>query len=178
MSFTHLNLNPSDVIDSISQDDLMRKTSFWYFEFGQLQHLTLVSRSTKILQTAISWFVLYHFQKWRYIWKYLIEINLWCKTHLNIFIFSPPKIKVTIHLPWGIDQRSWPERNFQNMGFHFLFEFSHFSSNLDWGKILGVRSRNLYTQPKEFVLRISMEKLRHEEESWFSKKNLSLELYT
>ena len=62
MSFTHLNMNSSNAMDSIRQEELMRKKPFLYFEFDQLRHLTLFSRSTKILQTAISWFLLDHFQ--------------------------------------------------------------------------------------------------------------------
>lgn len=39
MSSTHPNLNLSDVMDSMSQDELMEKKPFWDFEFHHLQHL-------------------------------------------------------------------------------------------------------------------------------------------
>ena len=65
---------------------------------------------------------------------------------------------------------------FWKMGFHFFIEFNHFSSNLDQGAILGVKSRKPRTCPKTIFLRLSMEELRHEEESWFSKKFLSIEI--
>ena len=56
------------------------------------------------------------------------------------------------------------------MGFHFFIEFNHFSLNLDRGEIVGVISSKLHTQTKIVVLRLSMEELRHEEESFFQKK--------
>ena len=40
--------------------------------------------------------------------------------------FSPPKILVTLHLPWGRTMSPGPQRNFRNMGFHFLTPIFHF----------------------------------------------------
>ena len=38
MSFTHTNLNPSDVIDSISQGEHIGKNPFLYFDFEKLRN--------------------------------------------------------------------------------------------------------------------------------------------
>ena len=57
MSSTHPNSNSLDVLDSVSQEELMGKKPFQYFELDQLLHLNpyfTIDQNTKI---AISQFL-------------------------------------------------------------------------------------------------------------------------
>ena len=58
MSSIHPNSKPSNVMDSIVQEEDMRKNSFWYFEFNQLWHYNPNSTVDQNLQISISQFLL------------------------------------------------------------------------------------------------------------------------
>ena len=62
MSSTHLNLNLLDVLDCISQEDLMGKCPFSYFDFNQLQYLNPNFIIDQNLQIAIYQFMTIQFQ--------------------------------------------------------------------------------------------------------------------
>jgi hypothetical protein len=53
------------------------------------------------------------------------------KPILRFQFFSPPEILVTLHLPRGRTMSPGPQRNFRNMGFHFLTPIYHFLSKPD-----------------------------------------------
>ena len=65
MISTHLNLNPSNVLDFMSQEEMMTKKTFWDFDFYQLRHLNPNSTIDQNPQIAISQFLLTRFQIWR-----------------------------------------------------------------------------------------------------------------
>ena len=130
----------------------MRKNPFWDFEFDQLRHLNpnyIVNKSTNC--------------------NILVSVDMISNMKIDLESSRSTESMVTLHLPSWLDWRPWPRRNFRNMGFHFFIEFIHFLSYFDRCEILSVRSRKLCTQPREFILKISVEKLSHEVKNWFLK---------
>ena len=65
ISYTHPNLNSSNIMDSIWHREHMRENPFWDFEFDELRHQNPNFTIGQNPQIAISQFLLIWFQIWR-----------------------------------------------------------------------------------------------------------------
>ena len=70
------------------------------------------------------------------------------KNTFLVLSFSPLAILMTLHLPRGGTMSLRPQRNFQNMGFHFLTPIYHFLSKPDPNAKLVVYSIKTQTWPQ------------------------------
>ena len=178
MSFTHLNLKPSGCYGFYKQrgtHEIKTHFIFWVFPIETLNPSFKVKRNTS------NYNILIFTQSFSNL-KIDLESSHWGESMMKKpfwdFEFLPFENQGDSPSSLRARPKVMTPKKFQNMGFHFFIEFNHFLSNLDWGAILGAISRKLCTQPKIVVLRWSMEELRHEEESWFSKSFLILKFYT